>query len=291
MSRRAAAVVVLVGLLAAAPAAVGNGATQQQGDGPDPRGITLSGAGFAPVEAPARPSEESVRRALEAARPVAISRALNHARRRAAGLAQAAGLTLGDVVAVRGDELAALYRAIGREDFCRRSRSGRPSCFLPRYAPALLTVTFATRETDAAPDPARSVTAAGEAVAPVEPDDADSSASIRRALMVASIEGLGPALAQARSEAATAGRPAGIAPGQVLSIVEQSGDFEVEADAGASIVFGPFGFGEFCGTVTRPVVRRDPDTGRRVRRRVRRRVCHARSRLPVALRATFAAAD
>jgi uncharacterized protein YggE len=68
--------------------------------GPDPRGLTLSGTGLAYVTPPGHPTDASMRRAVDAAKPHAMARAVAQARTRAQALAATAGLTLGDVQAV-----------------------------------------------------------------------------------------------------------------------------------------------------------------------------------------------
>ena len=98
---RLTSLLVCAGLLAALPAtAAAKGPLPEPDDGPDPRGMTLSGTAAASVRAPAQRTEDTIERAVQAARPVAVARALRDARERAVALAAAAGLTLGPAVAV-----------------------------------------------------------------------------------------------------------------------------------------------------------------------------------------------
>lgn len=283
-------IVVSAMLLLAAAAADAKGPVGERSDTPDPRGLTMGGGGLARVTPPRRLSDETIRRTVAAARPTAVSRAVNEARRRAAGLARVAGLTLGDMVAVEAQQSQAeRFGPFGEDRFCRRPRrpSARPRCRVPKFAVALVTVTFATRETDAAPEPDRTVTADGEGRASVEPENR-SSRSIRRAILEANAASDAPAFESAREQAATLARSAGFALGTILSIAQQgTGPFgEPLFEIGA---FGPFGPGDFCGTIRRPIFRRDPQTGRRrVVRRVRERRCFFPRSVTTSLRVTFA---
>lgn len=282
--------VMAVVLLSVPTWAVAKGPVGEGSDATDPRGITMSGTGLARVTAPGRLSDETIRRAVDAARPTAISRAINETRDRATAVAEAAGMTLGDIVAVE-DQQSQVERfgPFGDDRFCRRPRrrSARPRCEVPKFAAALVTLTFSTRETDAAPVAERTVTATDSGQADVDPRRR-TSRSIRLAILDAQLESIPAALAAAREDAAALAVAGGFQLGPQISIVqESSGPFgEPLFELGA---FGPFGPGEFCGTITRPVVRRDPQTGRRrVVRHVRQRRCFFPRSVDTSLRITFA---
>lgn len=68
-----------------------------------PPGVTATGLGRAEVEATNRDGEAEIRRAVAAATELAVPRALRDARRRAAVIADAAGMQLGAVWAVERD--------------------------------------------------------------------------------------------------------------------------------------------------------------------------------------------
>jgi hypothetical protein len=247
--------------------------------GPDPRGLTLSGTGLAYVTPPARPTDASIRRAVDAAKPRAMARAVAQARARAQALAATAGLTLGDAQAVTERDAATEF-GFGEERYCSRGR--RPRCRVPLFSAASVTVTFATAETSAATPAGRALVSDGDATAPVGPRDRRSSASIRRAMDAARVAAAPLALAEARTDADRLARGTGIPVGTLFSIAEVRRPFE---DPGAAGSFGP---GRFCGTIRRPIFRRDPATGRRrVVRRVSERRCFFSSTVSVGLRVTY----
>lgn len=282
-------VVTVAAVVLILPSSAGaKGPVAERSDAPDPPGITMGGTGLARVTAPQRLSDDSIRRAVAAARPTAISRAVNESRNRAKAVAEAMGLTLGELVAVDDRESQAeRFGPFGSDPFCRRSRrSRRQRCEVPKFAVAAVTATFSTRETDATGLPERTITATGEGQAEVSPARR-TSRSIRRALLDAGVDALAPALNAARSDAEALARSGHLQLGPVISIAQQtSSPFgEPLFEAGA---FGPFGPGGFCGTITRPVVRRDPQTGRRrVVRRVRQRRCFFPNEITSSMRVTF----
>jgi hypothetical protein len=275
--------VIPVVLCAVALAAVGGqarakGPVVEPDDGPDPRGLTLTGTGLAYVTPPARPTDASIGRAVDAAKPRAMARAVAQARARAQALAATAGLTLGDVQAVAERDTAA-ETGFFQERYCSTGRRSR--CRVPLFSAASVAVTFATVETSAAVPAGRALVAVGDAAAGVRPRNRRSSASIRHALETAHAAAVSAALARARVDADRLARGAGIAPGTLFSLAEVRRPFD---EPGA----GPFGPGRFCGTIRRSIVRRDPATGRRrVVRRVSERRCFFSSTRTVALRATF----
>jgi hypothetical protein len=269
---------VCAAALAAIPVqAHAKGPLVEPDDGPDPRGLTLSGTGLAYVTPPARPTDASIRRAVAAARPQALARGVAQARARARALAATAGLTLGDVQAVTERD-AAMDFGVVAERYCT---GRRPRCRVPLYSAATVSVTFATAETSAAVASGRALVADGDATARVRPRTPRSSASIRRAMEAAREAAAPAALTAARVDAARLARGAGVPLGALFSVAEVQPSF---GDPGA----GSFGPGRFCGTIQRPVFRRDPATGRRrVARRVSERRCFFSSTLGVRLRVTF----
>ncbi len=271
---RAIPTLLCCALLAVAPSlALAKGALPEPDEGPDPRGLTLSGAGLAYVNAPARPSEATIEHAITAVKPKALARAIEQARGRAQALAGAAGLTLGEIRAVTELEPGAEFD-FGPSRHCARR------CRVPLFALATVTVTFATTQTSAAVPAERAIIATGTARAPVTPVNRHSSASIRQSLLVARLAAAPGALSAARSDGEATARAMGIAPGALFSIAEVRRPFD---DFPTS--FGP---GRYCGTVRLPIFRRDPATGRpRVVRRVTRRQCHHPNDARVALRVTW----
>jgi hypothetical protein len=277
---RAIPILLCAAALGAVPAAVeAKGPLVEPDEGPDPRGLTLAGSGVASVHAPARLSEESVRRAVEAAKPRAMARAVAQARTRARALARAAGLTLGDVQALTERDAAAELGS--QERYC--ARSNRPRCRIPLFSAATVSVTFATAQTSTVVPAGRALIATRVAEAPVEPGDRRSSASIRRALLTARLAAAPAALATAMRDARSIARIVGTPPGALFSIAELRRPLE-------DLAGGSFGPGRFCGTIHRPVFGRDPATGRRrVVRRVAQRRCFFPSSASVALRVTVLA--
>jgi uncharacterized protein YggE len=99
--RRLMPFLLCAGLLAASPdSAVAKGPLREPDEGPDPRGLTISGSGVVQVAPPRRPTRQAIERAVAAAQPRATVRALRDARERAEALAASAGLTLGAIQAI-----------------------------------------------------------------------------------------------------------------------------------------------------------------------------------------------
>jgi hypothetical protein len=265
-------------LLAAPSAASAKGPLVDPDEGPDPRGLSITGSGVAYVTRPARPSETSIRHAVASAKPRAIARAVAQARTRAQALATAAGLALGDAQAVSERDQAAEL-GFFQERYC--GRQARPRCRVPLFSAATVTVTFATVETSAAVPAGRALVAAGTGRAPVAPRDRRSSASIRGAMLAARLAATPAALKDARRDARSVAVAAGLPLGGLFSVAESRGPYEDPA-------IGSFGPGRFCGTISRPVLRRDPATRRRkVVRRITQRRCFFPSTATVALRVTY----
>jgi hypothetical protein len=241
-------------------------------------GVTVSGAGLARVKAPSRVTEDSVNQAVDAARRKAISRAVADARQRSEGIAAAVGITLGPADAV---ELNPGFR---QREPCRRSRrTGEVRCSVPAFAPASATVTFEIAGGASSDEGARELSASGSDSALVGAKRRTSPA-IRHALFVARDAATPEAAKEARANVELAAQGAGLTLGQPFSFVEQLSPY------GYDQLLGAFAPGIFCGTVTRGIIRRDPETGERRlvgRRRVRR--CYSPRSLPVTLEAIYLA--
>ncbi len=280
---RLALAVAALGLLALPGTALGDGFgfPVEEDYGP---GITITGAGLARVHAPSRPSDRSIERAIDAAQPLAANRAVRDARGRAEAIAAAAGVQLGEVAKV---ELQDAFQQFGQpRGRCGRSRrTKRLRCSTPPFVASAATVTFSIVDGAAGSDDARTVQAYGAASVPVEPQNPRSSGSIRRALFAARLAVIPGATAAARHNVETAAGAAGLTLGPIVSISERQEPYFYD-----NIVLGSFGPGLFCGIVSRPVFRRDPNTGRRrVVRRVRSRRCFFPRTFSLRLEATYEA--
>ena len=228
---RALPVLLCTVLMAALPAAAAaKGPPREPDDGPDPRGLTLSGTGIADVRVSGRPTQAAIERAV--------------------------------AVTVRDQGVEQGF--IGRERYCARSRRGaaRLRCSAPRMTAVTVSVTFATAQTSAAVATGRALVVPGIATVPVLPEDRRSSPSILRAQAAAQDAAAPAALAAAVRTARITAAAAGMPAGTLIAIAEVRRPFE---DFSA----GSFGTGRFCGVVRRATGRRDPATGRRrmVRRR------------------------
>jgi uncharacterized protein YggE len=233
-------------LLAALPAAAAaKGPPREPDEGPDPRGLTLSGTGAAEVRMSGRPTRASIERAVAAARPTAVASAVRRARARARALAGAAGLTLGPAVAVTERDRGIEQGSPGRERYCFPPRRGAPAgCTAPRLAVAAVSVTFATAQTTGAVLTGRALVVPGIAAAPVLPEDRRSSPSIGRALLAAQDAATPAALAAGRRAARAIAFAAGMRAGALVAIAEVRRPFEDFSQ-------GSFGPGRFCGMVRR----------------------------------------
>lgn len=217
-------------------------------------GITVSGAGFAPL----------------GQRDRAAGRAMDDARRRAQAVATALGVSLGGVRAV---ELSAPFDP---RPACKRSRNARCS---PLEAVSAET-TFAIAGGPDSDDGAREITATGAGTAPV--DARRNSPSIRRATRAARLAATPGAAEAARTNAEAAATAAGLPLGPLFSVVEPGNLYGYEP------VLGAFGPGRFCAIVRRAIVRRDPETGEpRVVGRKRVRRCYVQRTFPVRLEVTY----
>jgi len=247
---------------------------QQEDYGP---GVTVAGAGLARVKAPSQVTEDSVRQAVDAARRKAVSRAVADARRRSERVATAVGISLGSTDAV---ELNPGFR---EREPCRRSRRTQElRCVVPAFASASATVTFEIAGGAASDEGARELSASGSGSALVGAKRRTSPA-IRHALFTARDAATPDAAEEARINVELAAQGSGLTLGQPFSIVEQASPY-------GYTLLGAFAPGVFCGTVTRGIIRRDPETGsRRVVRRRRVRRCFAPRSLQVTIEATYLA--
>jgi hypothetical protein len=271
-------ILAAVALVLALPAsALAKGPLPEPDDGPDPRGLTVSGTGVAWVKAPARPTTASIESAVRAAHPAAVRRAVQAARERATALAGAAGLTLGDVAAVQERDGHAELGYVNERPACIRGR-----CRAPAMTGASVAVTFATTQTDAAASSGQAIVAAGVAEAAVRPRDRRSSASIRGALARARIAAAPLALREAQADGASAAAAIGRPLGVLFAIAEIR-----RPQQDLSWTLGSFGPGRYCGTVSRGIYRRDASGRRRLVRRVTERRCFYPLQIDVALRVTY----
>jgi hypothetical protein len=248
---------------------------QQEEYGP---GVTVSGAGLVRVKAPSRVTEDTVGQAVAAARRRAVSRALVDARQRSEGIATAVGIPLDPAHAV---ELNPGFR---ERDPCRRvGRTTKLRCVVPAFTSASATVTFEIAGGATSDEGARELSASATGTALVGAKRRNSPA-IRHALFVARDAATPEAAKGARANVELAAQGSGLALGQPFSFVEQVSPY------GYDTLLGAFAPGIFCGTVTRGIVRRDPETGSRRlvgRRRVRR--CFAPRSLQITLEAKYLA--
>jgi hypothetical protein len=206
-------------------------------------GITVSGAGFAPL----------------GHRDRAVARAVGDARRRAEAIAEALGSSVAEARAV---ELASPF-------------DPRPACVnrhtrrCAELEAVSATVTFAITGGPTSDEDAREVEGTGSAFSRLELERKTSPA-IRRVFRATRLAVTPDAAKTARTNAEEAATATGIQLGQLFSVVESS-----NVGYGYDPSLGAFGPGQFCGTFRRAIGRRDPDTGRfRVVRRVRVRRCY-----------------
>jgi len=138
----------------------------------------------------------------------------------------------------------------------------------------------------------QTVTAIGSAQVAVKPKNRTDNASIARAVKAASIQAIPRAIAAARDEGDRLAAAAGLVLGPIESVSETSqpltpyGPFPVPSFG--PVAFASFGAGEYCGTITRGVVRHDA-SGRRIVRRVKDRRCNVPPFASVTVAVTFSA--
>jgi hypothetical protein len=245
MMRRLALAAALVAFLAlpSAPAMA-----QFYGPFPAPSedygpGITVSGAGFAPL----------------GHRDRATARAVGDARRRAEAIASTLGVSLGEARAVE------LISPFDPRPECLHSHTRR--CTPLEAVSATVTFTIAGGPTS--DEGAREVEGTGSASARLQLERKTSPA-IRHVFRATRLAVTPDAAKAARANAEAAGAATGIGLGQLFSAVEPS-----QSSYGYDPSLGAFGPGQFCGTFRRSIGRRDPNTGRfRIVRRVRVRRCY-----------------
>jgi hypothetical protein len=122
----------------------------------------------------------------------------------------------------------------------------------------------------AAPPP-NTISATGSAQVEPKPFDKKSNNSIKKAVAAARAKAIPLAIANGRARAATLSQASGLKLGALISI----------ADAGAAPFYfggpfgedGSFGPGEYCGKVTRAIIKRRADGTRKVVGRRTSRVC------------------
>lgn len=117
------------------------------------------------------------------------------------------------------------------------------SCLL-----ALLTVAPAVAA------PASTVTATGTGQVRVRPANRHSNASIRTAYNAASKAAIAGAIRDAKAHALNYAQAFGLTLGSALSVSDaQTNGFY---GPGAGSFYGPFGPGQFCGTLRQPIIKR-----------------------------------
>ena len=218
-------------------------------------GITVSGAGFAPL----------------GERDRATARAVGDARRRAEAIAEALGVAIGEVRTV---EVSTPFEP---RPACRSPQSPRCS----RLDAVSAETTFAIVDGPTSDEDARELTGIGIGQAPVEAARR-TSPSIRRALRAGRLAASPTAAEAAAANARAAASATGMPVGPLFSVAEAANFY------GYDPVLGTFAAGRFCGVVTRSIFRPDPDTGRIRRvRRVRQRRCFSPRSATVRLEVTY----
>ena len=138
----------------------------------------------------------------------------------------------------------------------------------------------------------QTITAIGSAQVAVKPKNRTNNASIARAVKAASIQAIPRAIAAARDEGGRLATAAGFVLGPIESVSQTTQPFSpygpYPVPAFGPVAFASFGVGEYCGTITRPVVRRDA-SGRRIVRRVKERRCNVPPFASVTVAVTFSA--
>lgn len=138
-----------------------------------------------------------------------------------------------------------------------------------------------------APLPPHSVTVTGTGVVKPTPQNRRSNASIAEAVRAARAAATPLAIADGRARAANLATLSGMVLGQLVAVSEGPGGspFGFFGPFGQEGTFGP---GKFCGTVRRPIYRRNA-AGRRTRVGWRsRRTCRVPPQVTASLGMTFA---
>jgi hypothetical protein len=218
-------------------------------------GITVSGAGFAPV----------------GERDRATARAVGDARRRAEAIAGALGAGLGQL---RRAEVSTPFEPRRQ---CSNSQSPRCS----NLDAVSVETTFAIVGGPTSDEDARELTGIGIGQAPVEAARR-TSPSIRRALRAGRLAATPTAAEAAAANARAAASATGTPVGPLFSVVESVSFY------GYDPVLGTFAPGRFCGVVTRAVF--GGGSGgepRRIVRRIRTRRCFKPRNATVRLEVTY----
>jgi hypothetical protein len=105
----------------------------------------------------------------------------------------------------------------------------------------------------AAADQPKSVTATGTKLVKVVAKNRNSNSSIQAAIEAAETAGISGAMASAHEYALRYAAAAGLTLGSVISVSDAQSNGG--AYYGPGPFFGPFGPNQYCGTVTRPVIK------------------------------------
>jgi hypothetical protein len=257
--------VLVISLTLLAPCAAGAADGSADAALPAP-GLDIRGIGIAP------------------ARDEAIGRAVRDARHRAAMVAHTLSLVVGEVETV---ELPVVAQFGTVPPPCGRTAKRPPKCSDAAAAAQVRFGLGASAETN------REVIVHGLASVEVEPRDDKSNRSIRTAVLAARTAATREAAADAlRSGRATAAS-AGLQLGTAVSVVESESDPEFLPAFFSGLHDYALGFwapGQFCKSVWRRTVHRDPRTGQlRIGSLVHRHRCSFPSHYTVELEVRFAA--
>lgn len=260
----AAVVALLLSISAAAPAKAEVGGEDAEAK----PGITVTGIGLARLGPVADAGSEARKRATNVARSTAVARAIGDGRRRAKAIAGALGVDVGRTI---GAELQRTGRPSSTKGCSVRGGQKRPRCLT--MAAVTVTVEIVGGGDGSAEG---EVSALGTASVEVEPGDPERNRSIKRAAVAARHAATVEAAAAGRRNARTLAEAAGLTLGAVVSVSEAApvGILAFIDPSAYDTSFGTVGPGQFCGYVRRPIVRRDPETGRpHPVRWVRKRKC------------------
>lgn len=224
-----------------------------------PAGITVTGIGLAGTKASA--ADQAIRDATD----------------RAAKVAATLGVQIGTIDSVEMPELTQFTRFSER---CERATDRRANLCRREAAAAIVRFGIrggATGDVEAM----RTVTADHTASVSVEQRDRPSDKWIKRAIATAREEAMESATVAARRNARIAAVAADLKLGPIISVAEiapSDGFLPSLFEPGfRDPLLGFFGPGTYCGIATRPVLRRNPETGERRIVRVKRRRCVAPS--------------
>lgn len=154
----------------------------------------------------------------------------------------------------------------------------------PRRFAAWICAAGALGLAGAATAQAETVVAIGTGQFAVTPGNPKSNASIKAAVRAAEREAIPRAITNARLQAALIASAAGLTVGAITAVEQQA------PSPYGPYFFSRFGPNQYCGNVTRGIVRKDATGRRRVVRRVTRRVCSAPEYAVMSVMVTFSAA-